>query len=96
MNRRQEIEALAREFAGAARTPLRTLFANGERYYYCTLFTTGEGHAPSISAWSWEALDREAAQQADESGTSKSVIAELIKWSYAIHPVVMGMKTSMV
>ncbi|WP_231638603.1 DUF4303 domain-containing protein [Paenibacillus sp. JCM 10914] len=40
----------------------RTLFENGERYYYCTLFTTGEGHAPSISAWSWEALEREAAE----------------------------------
>jgi hypothetical protein len=52
----QEIEVLAVEIAGAARTSFRTLFENGERYYYCTLYTTEEGHAPSISAWSWEAV----------------------------------------
>ncbi|GGG69729.1 DUF4303 domain-containing protein [Paenibacillus radicis (ex Gao et al. 2016)] len=81
-----ELEALAAEIAGAARTSFRTLFENGERYYYCTLFTTGEGHAPGISAWSWEALEREAARQEDESGTPESTIAELIKWSYADSP----------
>jgi hypothetical protein len=82
----QEIEALAAEIAGAARASFRTLFENGERYYYCTLFTTGEGHTPSISAWSWEALEREAARQGDESCTRGSTIAELIKWSYADSP----------
>ncbi|RXZ81012.1 DUF4303 domain-containing protein [Paenibacillaceae bacterium] len=82
----QEIEALAAEIAGAARMSFRTLFENDERYYYCTLFTTGEGHAPSISAWSWEALEREAARQGDESDTPGSTIAELIKWSYADSP----------
>jgi hypothetical protein len=39
----QGIEALAAEIADVARTSFRTLFENGERYYYCTLFTTGEG-----------------------------------------------------
>ncbi|MFD5019743.1 DUF4303 domain-containing protein [Paenibacillus sp. NPDC058367] len=70
----QEIETLAIEIAAAARTSFRALFENGEHYYYCTLHTTGEGHAPSISAWSWEALEME------------STIAELIKWSYADSP----------
>jgi len=49
----QEIEVLAAEIASAARTSFRTLFENGEHFYYCTLFTTGEGHAPRISAWLW-------------------------------------------
>ncbi|WP_258166277.1 DUF4303 domain-containing protein [Paenibacillus sp. PCH8] len=52
--------------AAAARTSFCTLFENGERYYYCALYTTAEGHAPSISAWSW-AL--ESARQAEESDT---------------------------
>ncbi|MGG4211597.1 DUF4303 domain-containing protein [Paenibacillus sp. FSL L8-0638] len=82
----QGIEALAAEITDVARASFRTLFENGERYYYCTLFTTGEGHAPSISAWSWEALEREAARQGDESDTPGSTIAELIKWSYADSP----------
>ncbi|URJ49563.1 DUF4303 domain-containing protein [Paenibacillus polymyxa] len=48
----QGIEALVAGIADVARKSFRTLFENGERYYYCTLFTSGEGHAPSISAWS--------------------------------------------
>ncbi|WP_312876375.1 DUF4303 domain-containing protein [Paenibacillus agri] len=63
----------------AVRTSFHALFDNGERYYYCTLYTTREGHAPSLSAWSWEALEREAARQGEESGTPKATIAELIK-----------------
>lgn len=86
MNPNQEIETLAIEMADAARTSFRSLFENGERYYYCTLYTTGEGHAPSISAWSWEALEMESARQGDESDTSRSTIAKLIKWSYADSP----------
>lgn len=90
----QEIETLAIEIAAAARTSFCTLFENGERYYYCTLYTTGEGHAPSISAWSWEALALESARQAEESDTPVSTIADLIKWSYADSPiVVLGMIT---
>ncbi|MBT2761969.1 DUF4303 domain-containing protein [Paenibacillus sp. ISL-20] len=82
----KEIEALATEIADAARASFRALFENGERYYYCTLYTTGEGHAPSISAWSWEALEAEVARQGEESGTPGSTMAELIKWSYADSP----------
>lgn len=82
----QEIERLAIEIADAARTSFRALFENGECYYYCTLYTTGEGHAPSISAWSWEALEVEANRQGVESDTPGSTIAELIKWSYADSP----------
>jgi len=77
---------LAAEIANAARASFCALFENCERFYYCTLFTTEEGHAPSISAWSWEALGREAVRQGDENDTSESTIAELIKWSYADSP----------
>jgi len=86
MNPMQGIESLAIDIADAARTSFRTLFENDERYYYCTLYTTGEGHAPSISAWSWEALERESTRQGDESDSPGSTIAELIKWSYADSP----------
>ncbi|NOU79936.1 DUF4303 domain-containing protein [Paenibacillus sp. LMG 31459] len=82
----QAMESLTLAIADAARTSFRTLFENGERYYYCTLYTTGEGHAPSLSAWSWEALEREAARQGEESGAPEATIAELIKWSYADSP----------
>jgi hypothetical protein len=82
----QEIESLAAQIAGAARTVFDALFANGERYYYCTLFTTGEGHAPSVSAWSWEALEREAARQGAKGQEPVAAVAELIKWSYADSP----------
>ncbi|RAV23398.1 DUF4303 domain-containing protein [Paenibacillus contaminans] len=83
MKRITEIEALAAEIADTARKTFLSLFKNGERYYYCTLYTTEEGHAPSISAWSREALEVEAARQGDASDKPGSTIAELIKWSYA-------------
>ena len=28
------------------------LFGNKEHFYYCVLLVTGEGYAPTISAWS--------------------------------------------
>ncbi|WP_405105453.1 DUF4303 domain-containing protein [Paenibacillus sp. FSL K6-1217] len=86
MNTAQEIERLAAEIAEAARRSFRGLFANGEHYYYCTLYTTGEGHAPSLSAWSREALELEAARQAEGSDLPEAAMAELIKWSYADSP----------
>ncbi|WP_341300845.1 DUF4303 domain-containing protein [Lysinibacillus sp. FSL H8-0500] len=82
----QEIEELANKIAYAARKSFLELFKNGERFYYCTFFTTGEGHAPSISAWSWEALTREANKQAIHSDRPAPEMADLIKWSYADSP----------
>ncbi|WP_342476407.1 DUF4303 domain-containing protein [Paenibacillus sp. FSL H7-0350] len=81
-----EIQRLAAEIVEAARRSFRELFANGEHYYYCTLYTTGEGHAPSLSAWSREALEQEAARQAEGGSIPAAEIAELIKWSYADSP----------
>ena len=56
------------------------LFGNKEHFYYCVLLVTGEGYAPTISAWSWEALDRECAKQEAEH-----LRGELM-WSYADSP----------
>ncbi|MFJ7370634.1 DUF4303 domain-containing protein [Lysinibacillus sp. NPDC098008] len=81
-----DIEILAVEIANAARKSFLELFKSGERFYYCTLYTTGEGHAPSISAWSWEALEREAVKQASRSNRSPCEMANLLKWSYADSP----------
>lgn len=55
------------------------LFNNGEHFYYCVLLTTGEGLAPIISAWSWEALDR-------VSQKYSKAYAQDVKWSYADSP----------
>ena len=54
----KETEKLTAAITEAARMAFQKLFNNGEHFYYCVLLTTGEGLAPIISAWSWEALDR--------------------------------------
>lgn len=83
---------LTLEIANAARKAFQSLFANGESFYYCTLFTTREGHEPYISAWSWEALEREAKNptawpfQQGQPNRSTAERKALIKWSYADSP----------
>ncbi len=75
------VDILAEEIANAARKTFSDLFKNGERYYYCALVTTWEGHAPFVSAWSWEALHREL-----EGYDNPQEQASFIKWSYADSP----------
>ena len=66
----------------ATRTAVSRLFRqHPERFYYCSLITTGEAHAPYLSAWSEEAL--EAAAQSDPDPASAR---EMLKWSYADSP----------
>jgi len=66
----------------AARRAIRDLFAkHQEHFYYCSLVTTGEVHAPILVAWSKEALET-AALKDDNPTTAK---AEL-RWSYADSP----------
>ncbi|ROU08802.1 DUF4303 domain-containing protein [Lysobacter enzymogenes] len=76
-----DMERLAEEIFSAAEPALLKLFKNEEHFYYCTLVTTGEGHAPLISAWSWEALRRVASTRPEPQA-----YAQLIKWSYADSP----------
>ncbi len=75
---KSDIEILTDEIENAARKSFLELFENGEDYYYCSLVTIPEGFCPVVSAWSWEALKREAERQGCHE--------EDIKWSYADSP----------
>lgn len=74
-----DIEKLADSIADAAKKAFLTIFENKERYYYCALVTTGNGDCPIVSAWSWEALQKEC-----RGGTHSEIQA--LKWSYADSP----------
>lgn len=50
-------------------------------YYYFGLITTGEGSAPIVSAWTYEALEVKAAAYPEEVGLKSE-----LKWSYADSP----------
>ncbi|MBQ7776584.1 MAG: DUF4303 domain-containing protein [Lachnospiraceae bacterium] len=66
----------------AAEKALGKLFQeHKERFYYCSLITSGEGLCPVISAWSKEALERVAAEEDDVEEAKY-----YLKWSYAESP----------
>jgi hypothetical protein len=73
-------DKLVLEIAKASEKAFQKLFENGERYYYCALITTGEAFSPFISAWSWEALQRETDKLTNPEES------KYIKWSYADSP----------
>jgi hypothetical protein len=73
-------DMLSSEISKATKKAFLELFKNGEKYYYCVLVTTGEAHSPFVSAWSQEALKREA----DKLDSRED--AKFIKWSYADSP----------
>lgn len=52
-----------------------------EKFYYCSLITTGEGLCPIISAWSYEALERVASEYDDVEEAKY-----YLKWSYSETP----------
>ena len=56
-------------------------YKNNERFYYCSLITTGEGLCPIISAWSEEALEK-IANESDNVEEAKYYL----KWSYDESP----------
>lgn len=69
-------ECLKRAIADAVRSVAKRLFREtGESFYYFTLITSGEAHAPLISAWSREALSAVSPED-----------REMVKWSYADSP----------
>lgn len=75
-------DELALIIAAAARKAFSELFReNAEDFYYCTLVSTGEGLAPCHSAWSWQALEPEAAD-----ATNPKARRALLKWSYSDSP----------
>jgi hypothetical protein len=73
------VDAIAVATAAAA-TELFGEFP-GHHFYYFALVTTGEAHAPNVTAWSIEALDEAAAKlQTDPHARAD------LKWSYADSP----------
>lgn len=75
-------EVLVRAIQEAAQKALNQLFVNNnEKFYYCSLITTGEGLCPIISAWSEEALEK-VANESDNVEEAKYYL----KWSYDESP----------
>ncbi len=74
---------LAKAITIAARSAIRQLFKEypHDAFYYCSLVTTGEGHTPCLTAWSWEKL----ADAVEEEGGGSNLFEDL-KWSYADSP----------
>ena len=73
----------------AAKKSFLELFENGEKYYYCVLVTVGEAYCPHVTAWSWEALEREAYKKSSQEGGVYGNFEEAkehIKWMYAESP----------
>lgn len=75
-------EALVIIIQEATEKALNKLFhTHKEKFYYCSLVTTGEGLCPIISAWSEEALER-VANETDNVEEAKYYL----KWSYDESP----------
>lgn len=63
----------------ATRLAVQKLFVeHPEDFYYVSLVTSGEAHAPFLTAWSKQALATEAVIQ--------GVSSTILKWSYADSP----------
>lgn len=93
---RSELRSIGREFVikleiddflveiiqDATYKAIKKLFQDHkEKFYYCSLITTGEGLCPIISAWSEEALERTAKEEQDVEKAKY-----YLKWSYAETP----------
>lgn len=73
---------LASAIAEAAENAFSNLFqSHPGKFYYCSLVTTGEAHAPVVTAWSEEALRNEVSSEPD----AESAMAAL-RWSPADSP----------
>ncbi len=71
-------EILVEIIQKATQKALSKLFEeHNEKFYYCSLITTGEGLCPIVSAWSEEALER-VANEEDDVEEAKYYL----KWSY--------------
>lgn len=75
-------EILVELIQDATQKALSKLFQeHQEKFYYCSLITTGEGSCPVVSAWSEEALERVAGEEDDVEEAKY-----YLKWSYAETP----------
>lgn len=77
-----EGQTLSDAISTSARLAFSHLFReHPEHFYYCALVTTGEAHAPIVSAWSVEALEAIVRQEPDPDRARRE-----LKWSYADSP----------
>ncbi len=75
-------EQLVELIQKATKAALEKIFKeHKEKFYYCSLITTGEGLCPIISAWSKEALEE---MTRDEDNVEEAKY--YLKWSYAESP----------
>jgi hypothetical protein len=75
-------QKLTDAIAFATRKAVEDLFsAHEENFYYLSLFTTGEGLSPLLSAWSIEALERTVA-----GSKNPNSLRDAFKWSYSDSP----------
>ena len=75
-------EKLVSVLENAVEQALTKLFKeHRENYYYITLTTFGECVCPVISAWSVEALEREASKS-----KTPETERQYLKWDYASSP----------
>lgn len=74
-------EELKNAIANAVRNAVKNLFENspGHHFYYIALITSGDVLAPSLTAWSKEALENELSK-------NEGIERLDIKWSYADSP----------
>lgn len=69
----------------ASQKAILSLFSNHkEQFYYCSLITDGFANCPILSAWSWEALERET-----QKDNNVEEAKYYLKWSYADSPYCM-------
>lgn len=71
-----DYESLKHAISQAVQATVEKLFLEtGESFYYFSLITSGEAHAPIVSAWSWEKLTLVPQNE-----------RQMVKWSYADSP----------
>lgn len=74
-------EEFVRVIYTSVKAAATSLLKNGEHFYYFSLVTSGEAHPPTLSAWSWDALERTAATDPNPEAARLD-----LKWSYADSP----------
>ena len=79
MTEEARTEALSPLIYKCAKEAFLELFKNKEHHYNCVLLAPAEGYAPILSAWSYEALDREIPKHPKEE-------IWLYKWNFADSP----------
>lgn len=77
-------DELSDAIEAAVQKAVSALFAaHQERFYYCSIITSGHAHPPTLTAWSVEALEREAAKCGSAEARWQ------LEWSYADSPYFM-------